>query len=307
MGELLERRTSRRGALSRAAVAGAAFAVAPVRYLVRPGTAWAVLAPRTARTGSRCTDGYTAFCCEIEQGNNACPPDTYIAGLVEVHELQGQRAVRGTGRALLHRLQPDPGHRIPGRVPVRAGRLRPPGGRLQPLPLRAVQHPDRRHHRGRLPARALPEPRHRARDELQRDRDGRQPHLHARSRLPPGPGQAAARRRGRLDRGRARVGRDRPARAAGRARRRAPAQPRRDPPPARPRGAGAPRLPAPPAGCARATEAPELAGVTPTGDAIKLALDGTPTLLAFLSSGCTSCAGLLGDARRARVAAGCRR
>jgi hypothetical protein len=40
--------------------------------------------------------------------------------------------------------------------------------------------------------------------------------------------------------------------------------------------------------------APELAGSTPTGDAVKLAFDGVaavPTLLAFLSSGCTSCAG----------------
>jgi hypothetical protein len=54
---------------------------------------------------------------------------------------------------------------------------------------------------------------------------------------------------------------------------------------------GAPRLPAPPAGLRAASEAPELTGATPAGDAVKLALDGTPTLLAFLSSGCTSCAG----------------
>jgi hypothetical protein len=51
-----------------------------------------------------------------------------------------------------------------------------------------------------------------------------------------------------------------------------------------------PRVPAPPAGVRTETEAPEIAGVTPTGDAIKLSLNGTPTLLAFLSSGCTSCA-----------------
>ena len=37
LGSLLERRTSRRGVLARAALAGSAFAVAPVRYLVRPG------------------------------------------------------------------------------------------------------------------------------------------------------------------------------------------------------------------------------------------------------------------------------
>ena len=80
IGEVLERRTSRRGALSKAAVAGAAFAVAPVRYLIRPGTAWAVITPQNCPTGSKCADGWTAFCCEIEQGNNACPPNTYIAG-----------------------------------------------------------------------------------------------------------------------------------------------------------------------------------------------------------------------------------
>ena len=57
VGELLARRTSRRGALSKAAVAGAAFAVAPVRYLIRPGTAWAVISPQDCPSGSKCTDG----------------------------------------------------------------------------------------------------------------------------------------------------------------------------------------------------------------------------------------------------------
>ncbi|MBV8221179.1 MAG: hypothetical protein JO325_22160 [Solirubrobacterales bacterium] len=69
-----------------------------------------------------------------------------------------------------------------------------------------------------------------------------------------------------------------------------------------PEGSDAPRLPEPPAGARAGTEAPELAGVTPTGDAVKLAFHGTPTLLAFLSSGCTSCAQFweqLGDSRPA--------
>ena len=57
-----------------------------------------------------------------------------------------------------------------------------------------------------------------------------------------------------------------------------------------PEGAEPPRLPDPPAGAQRETSAPEIAGVTPTGDAIKLSLSGGPMLLAFLSSGCTSCA-----------------
>lgn len=57
-----------------------------------------------------------------------------------------------------------------------------------------------------------------------------------------------------------------------------------------PEGAGAPAAPAPPSGIRTDIEAPEIAGVTPTGDAIKLSLNGAPVLLAFLSSGCTSCA-----------------
>ena len=79
VGRLLERKVSRRSALSRAALAGSAFAVAPVRYMVRPGTAWAVLRPESCRTGL-CTDGYTAFCCEIQHGDNRCPNGTYVAG-----------------------------------------------------------------------------------------------------------------------------------------------------------------------------------------------------------------------------------
>jgi hypothetical protein len=58
-----------------------------------------------------------------------------------------------------------------------------------------------------------------------------------------------------------------------------------------PEDAGASPVPAPPAGLRTDTEAREIAGVTPTGDALKLSLNGTPTLLAFLSSGCTSCSG----------------
>ena len=58
-----------------------------------------------------------------------------------------------------------------------------------------------------------------------------------------------------------------------------------------PEGSAPSSLPEPPPGARMQTSAPELAGVTPTGDAIKLSLDGRPTLLAFLSSGCTSCSG----------------
>ena len=69
-----------------------------------------------------------------------------------------------------------------------------------------------------------------------------------------------------------------------------------------PEDPGAPGLPEPPAGARVHTAASELAGVTLTGDAVKLAFHGTPTLLAFLSSGCVSCGAFwekLGDSRPA--------
>jgi hypothetical protein len=76
---LLERRVSRRGALARVAVGGSALAVAPLRYLLYPGTAMAAIVPGDCG-GGLCTDGYTAFCCEINHGLNTCPAGTYSAG-----------------------------------------------------------------------------------------------------------------------------------------------------------------------------------------------------------------------------------
>jgi hypothetical protein len=89
VGRLLERRSSRRGMLARSAVAGAALAVGPVDYLVRPGTAWGKLRPHNCRKGSKCKDGYTAFCCEIQNGLNQCPPNSYIAGWWKCTDYRG--------------------------------------------------------------------------------------------------------------------------------------------------------------------------------------------------------------------------
>jgi hypothetical protein len=75
----LEGRTSRRGLLARAALVGSALSVGPLRYLLHPTTAWAVIGPGSC-SGGLCTDGYTAFCCEINHGKNTCPPHTYTAG-----------------------------------------------------------------------------------------------------------------------------------------------------------------------------------------------------------------------------------
>jgi hypothetical protein len=75
----LERRFSRRGLLVRLAAAGSALAVAPLRYLLYPGTALAAITPGECAHGA-CTDGYTAFCCEINHGQNSCPTGTFPAG-----------------------------------------------------------------------------------------------------------------------------------------------------------------------------------------------------------------------------------
>jgi hypothetical protein len=75
----LDRRTSRRGLLARVALIGSALSVAPLRYLLRPTSAWAVISPGSC-SGGLCTDGWTAFCCEINHGSNTCPPKTYVAG-----------------------------------------------------------------------------------------------------------------------------------------------------------------------------------------------------------------------------------
>ncbi|MCL2769813.1 MAG: hypothetical protein FWD42_06865 [Solirubrobacterales bacterium] len=95
-GALLERRFSRRGVLGRAALVGSALAVAPLRYLLRPVSAWAVIGPGDCRKGL-CTDGYTAFCCEINGGANTCPADTYVAGWWKCSDYLGSGLCHGDG------------------------------------------------------------------------------------------------------------------------------------------------------------------------------------------------------------------
>jgi hypothetical protein len=89
LGGLLERRTSRRSLLARSAVAGAALAVAPVRYLLRPESAWAVLRSADCPGDSLCNDGYSAFCCEVQHGHNRCPAGTYVAGWWKCTDYRG--------------------------------------------------------------------------------------------------------------------------------------------------------------------------------------------------------------------------
>ena len=89
-GSLLERRTSRRGMLASTALAGSAFVVAPLRYLLRPVSAWAVIGPGSCG-GGLCDDGYTAFCCEINQRKERLPFEHVHRRLVDVHRLRRRR------------------------------------------------------------------------------------------------------------------------------------------------------------------------------------------------------------------------
>ena len=81
-GTFLANRTSRRGFIQRSAFVGSALAVAPLQYVLRPGTAYGAICNCSGSAcdcGARCCDGYTEFCCTIT-GSNSCPPGTLLAG-----------------------------------------------------------------------------------------------------------------------------------------------------------------------------------------------------------------------------------
>ena len=80
--KLLDRPVSRRGFLAKMTMGATALSVAPMRFLLRPGTAYAVICSclgQTCDCGDLCCDGYTDFCCSI-YGENACPSGTVPAG-----------------------------------------------------------------------------------------------------------------------------------------------------------------------------------------------------------------------------------
>ena len=133
------------GVLARAAVAGSAFAVAPVRYLVRPGTAWAVIGPGDCGAGASATTATRRSAARSSTGSNTCPENTYVAGWWKCTDYQGSGLCHGQGYRYYLDCNRRPGARLP-----RAAASAPTGDcnerrrRLQPLPLRAVQHPGRR-------------------------------------------------------------------------------------------------------------------------------------------------------------------
>ena len=74
---LLDRlpRSSRRSFLVKTAVVGSALAVNPLGYAVRPASAYDLV----CGTGNTCADGWSVFCCTVNNGVNACPPGTFSA------------------------------------------------------------------------------------------------------------------------------------------------------------------------------------------------------------------------------------
>ena len=74
---VLERKSSRRGFLLGSAMVGSAVAVAGCAPGTQPGSPYNHI---TDCAGGLCTDGYTEFCCTINNGINACPPGTFVAG-----------------------------------------------------------------------------------------------------------------------------------------------------------------------------------------------------------------------------------
>jgi hypothetical protein len=113
-GSLLERRTSRRGLLARGTVAAAALAVAPLRYLLRPVSAWAVVAPGGCPSGSLCNDGFTEFCCQITGGENSCPPYSFMGGWWKCSHYGGSRLCGEEGKRYYIDCNVKPGHHAPG-------------------------------------------------------------------------------------------------------------------------------------------------------------------------------------------------
>lgn len=109
----LEERFSRRSALVRIAVAGSALCVAPVRYLLYPGSALAAIAPSSC-AGGECTDGYTAFCCEINQGLNECPSGTFPGGWWMCTDYRGRQLCASEGVRYYVDCNALPGHPFPG-------------------------------------------------------------------------------------------------------------------------------------------------------------------------------------------------
>jgi hypothetical protein len=81
--EFLSRRVSRRSFFVRSAFAGSALTVAGADFVLKPGTAYATICrcgSAGCNCGSTCCDGFTEFCCTLNDGYNYCPAGSVIGG-----------------------------------------------------------------------------------------------------------------------------------------------------------------------------------------------------------------------------------
>ena len=90
-------KTSRHGFPARAALAGSALVVGPVRFLVKPESTYGVVTCAKCSGGSKCCAGWTEFCCTLNNGVNACPPYSYIAGWWKCTSYKGSKLCAGEG------------------------------------------------------------------------------------------------------------------------------------------------------------------------------------------------------------------
>jgi hypothetical protein len=94
---ILDERSSRRGFLARTATVGAALTVAPLRLLLRPGTALAAVVRPSECADGLCSDGWTEFCCTINGGANVCPSYTFVGGWWKCTDYRGRQLCADTG------------------------------------------------------------------------------------------------------------------------------------------------------------------------------------------------------------------
>ena len=111
-GSALARRSSRRGMLMRVAVFATAAAAGPLRYLLRPGTAEAVITCRDCSGGAPCCDGWTTFCCTLS-GSNTCPSYTFIGGWWKCTDYRGHGLCHNVGVRYYIDCNRLPGHSCP--------------------------------------------------------------------------------------------------------------------------------------------------------------------------------------------------
>ena len=83
LGGFLLAKSSRRSFIAKSAMTATALSVAPVDFLLHPVSAYASVcscADSNCDCSSLCCDGYTQFCCTINNGVNACPVGTFAGG-----------------------------------------------------------------------------------------------------------------------------------------------------------------------------------------------------------------------------------